>query len=725
MNSGHALAGLLVVRVVHLYADVLAACKQRCRTGATTAGEWIEHQLTRQREAANQLRQRLYRLLCRMQLVATVGHVDHVCYRLLRQRRPALGQQVRLLVLIAEEPRLRAVRLAKYDVSHRLKTRFFPGCEELIHFRPAVEHDGYTVHLEHPVRFPHRGSEPVGVRIVLDRAAIAVAVVHQVRRVGEDEVDAVGRHLVHRLDAVAMKDLVGEAIRFDEARSAATVAGRDALHALMVAAKTKPKPFDCLLVDDTSRLARYLPDVLSMNDILLYHGVFIYAVAQRLDCREKASRPLLTLHGMMDEQFLVSLGEKVHRGQEGRTLKGMHPGGKVFGYRNTPIEDPTRTGKYGRAAVSGVKLELDEAEAPIVERVFTMYANGNSLATIAKNLNAEGVQAPQPPRTRQMRAWCPSSIREMVRNERYRGVFVWNRTKKERNPETGRKTSRPRPESDWVRVEVPEWRIVSEELWARVEAQIQRVGKRWSATSIGGQGRRGRGPKHLFSGFLICGVCGSRMTIVSGNGRRGYVKYGCPSHRNRGVCANSVMIRKDRLEDQLLTELSDRLLQPAMVDYALQSFHEQLQRRLQEIRDHADSAANGVLALQGKRQELKAKATNVTEAIAAIGHSPSLLAQLATIEAEIAKLDDRLTEMNQPRDLAVSLEDLREVLHERAAEIGALLRGDVEVARLALAKYVDRLVLTPKGTHPRARFSTFPVASKFSKETNLGWGVHQ
>jgi Recombinase zinc beta ribbon domain/TrwC relaxase len=173
------------------------------------------------------------------------------------------------------------------------------------------------------------------------------------------------------------------------------------------------------------------------------------------------------------------------------------------------------------------------------------------------------------------------------------------------------------------------------ELWARVEAQIQRLGgKRWSATSIGGQGRRRRGPKHLFNGFIICGVCGSRMTIVFGNGPRGYVKYDCPSHRNRGVCANSVMIRKDRLEDQLLGELSDRLLQPAMVDYALQSFHEQLQRRLQEIRDQADSAANGVLALQGKRQELKAKATNVTEAIAAIGHSPSLLAQLATIDTK-------------------------------------------------------------------------------------------
>ena len=117
-----------------------------------------------------------------------------------------------------------------------------------------------------------------------------------------------------------------------------------------------------------------------------------------------------------------------------------------------------------------------------------------------------------------------------------------------------------------------------------------------------------------------------------------------------------------------------------------------------------------------KRQELKTNATNVTEAIAAIGHSPSLPAQLATIETEKSKLDDRLTEMNQPRDLAVSLGDLREV---RAAEIGALLRGDVEVARLVLAKYVDRLVLTSKG-HPMARFSKSPAVSKFSTETNRG-----
>lgn len=123
-----------------------------------------------------------------------------------------------------------------------------------------------------------------------------------------------------------------------------------------------------------------------------------------------------------------------------------------------------------------------------------------------------------------------------------------------------------------------------------------------------------------------------------------------------------------------------------------------LQHRLQELRDQADSAADGVAALQAKRQELKMKVDNVTEAIAAIGHSPNLLSKLAAIEAEISRLDDRLAEMNQPRDLTVSLDDLRMFLHERAAAIGELLHGDVEIARQALAKHVDQLVLTPKGT---------------------------
>src|SRR6202034_3295181 len=190
------------------YADVPAACQDRCRAGTAAAREWIEHQLTLQREAANQRSQRLYWLLRRMQLVAAVRHIHYVCEWLLRQRRSALRQQKCLLMLIAEKPALRAVGLAEHDVSDRLKTRLFPRREEGIDLRPAIEHNGHAIHLEYPVRFAHRGLEPVGVDVVLDAATATVSVVHQIRGIGENEIDAVCWYLAHDLDAIALRDAV-------------------------------------------------------------------------------------------------------------------------------------------------------------------------------------------------------------------------------------------------------------------------------------------------------------------------------------------------------------------------------------------------------------------------------------------------------------------------------------------------------------------------------------
>jgi hypothetical protein len=65
--------------------------------------------------------------------------------------------------------------------------------------------------------------------------------------------------------------------------------------------------------------------------------VFFFQVLYGLDAQ--------ILNSMMDEQYLVGLADKVHRGQEGPALKGLQPGGKCYGYTNVPIEDLTRHGK--------------------------------------------------------------------------------------------------------------------------------------------------------------------------------------------------------------------------------------------------------------------------------------------------------------------------------------------------------------------------------------------
>src|SRR5262249_20311205 len=148
--------------------------------------------------------------------------------------------------------------------------------------------------------------------------------------------------------------------------------------------------------------------------------------------------------------------------------------------------------------IDGVEQKIQPQQAEVVRRVFQMYASGIGLAQIAKTLNAEGVEAPQPPRTRAMRAWCPSSIREMLRNELYHGVRVWNRTVKTRNPLTGRKVSKARPKEEWRRVETPELRIVPEELWQAVQARIAHINERPGACRLGGLNRSEKSRAYLF-----------------------------------------------------------------------------------------------------------------------------------------------------------------------------------------------------------------------------------
>ncbi len=481
-------------------------------------------------------------------------------------------------------------------------------------------------------------------------------------------------------------------VRCDQAVSAASLAGRNGLLSLAEEARRRPRPFDRLLVDDTSRFARNIVDGLKLIEVLRWNGVYVVAVSQGIDSEQKTARQLLTLHGMIDEQYIAGVADKVHRGQEGRMLKGLQPGGRCYGYRNVPIEDPTNLGKYGRPVVLGVRLEIDDEQAAVVRSIFEMHASGMGLSAIAKKLNAEGVQSPQLARGRQQRSWCASSIHEMLRNERYRGWHVWNRTKKERNPETGRKVSRPRPQSEWKRVEVPEWRIVPEELWNEVHRRIAFVRSRFGTSSATGV-VSSAGAKYLFSGLLVCGECGARMTIMAG-GKRNWQRYGCPNYTNRGTCGNRTRIRRDRLEEQLLAGLERRVLRPEVIEYAISRFEKALQGRLRTLQED-DAAHRGKLSkLKAEKANLREQADRLIAAIAAAGHSSLLLSRLAEVEASIAKVERRMEEL-QPPDVTVQVGQIREFVTARLLNLADLLRKDHARTRKMLMEHCQQIVLTP------------------------------
>ena len=221
----------------------------------------------------------------------------------------------------------------------------------------------------------------------------------------------------------------------------------------------------------------------------------------------------------MNSLYIRELAKKTRRGVEGKALGGFHTGGRCFGYRNVPIEDSAHVDQQGRPLVTGVRLEVRENEAAIVRRIFEMYACGNSLRKIAKQLNAEGVVSPQPQKGRISRSWCPSSIRTILRNDRYRGRVNWGKTVKVRSRSGKRIYKRTAPEK-WVIREIPAQRIVSEELWNSVEARIATVKQLYGEIgSKGGMKGRSVSSPYLFSGLMKCGECGANISIVSGRWR--------------------------------------------------------------------------------------------------------------------------------------------------------------------------------------------------------------
>ncbi len=169
--------------------------------------------------------------------------------------------------------------------------------------------------------------------------------------------------------------------------------------------------------------------------------------------------------------------------------------------------------------------------AATVRRIFRAFVAGKSPKAIAVELNKEGIPGPLG------RAWGDTSIRGHVsrgtgilNNELYAGVLVWNRQRFVKDLATGKRVSRPNPESRWIRAEVPHLKIVDDTLWQAVRTRQQKISALLGANPA--NTREGRAkrlhlanrPVSLLSGLLTCGCCDGKIGILTLN-RDGCLKH--------------------------------------------------------------------------------------------------------------------------------------------------------------------------------------------------------
>ena len=177
------------------------------------------------------------------------------------------------------------------------------------------------------------------------------------------------------------------------------------------------------------------------------------------------------LKGTMNALYLKDLAQKVHRGIEGRVRDGRSGGGLCYGYDVIREYDSHGERIRGGRTISG-------AEAAVVLRIFTEFATGISPRQIAIDLNEQNIPGPNGAE------WGPSTINGnaargtgILNNELYMGRLVWNRLHYLNNPETGRRVSRLNDPRALVVHEVPELRIVPQDLWDRVKARQRAIAR--------------------------------------------------------------------------------------------------------------------------------------------------------------------------------------------------------------------------------------------------------
>ena len=281
----------------------------------------------------------------------------------------------------------------------------------------------------------------------------------------------------------------------------------------------------------------------------------------------------------------------------------------------------------------------------------------------------------------------------ILRNERYRGVMIWNRTRKVRDPRTGRRVNRRRPQSEWKVFQAPQLRIIPEELWKQVQDRLSSIRTNFRAASGPSLCGRSYSSAYLFSGFLKCGLCGSNVVLVAGRGQSAYAKYGCPLHHQRGICENGLLIRREKVEQEILSGLQREVLREDVVSYAMEEFGGQLRARLQATRQD-------LAGIQQRRERLKAEIGNLARAIAERGHSSALLSELTSREKQLEAINDELLSAEGNR-IDARLEEVENFVQQPLKDIRGLLLGDVARAKAELAKHCRSITVTPEGNSYR------------------------
>ncbi len=305
---------------------------------------------------------------------------------------------------------------------------------------------------------------------------------------------------------------------------------------------------NCVIVKDLSRLGReYIETGRYLRRVFPAYGVRFIAINDNFDTlNEKADELSVSIKNIMNEEYSHDISVKTRSALDIKRRNGDFVGAfTVYGY--------LKTGESHKSLV------IDPFAANVVRDIFRKRMEGYSANSIATELNDRGILSPLAYKRsqglpyakggyadREDCKWSATTVIRILQDEIYTGTMVQG---KQKTPHFKLKELETKSPEEWVRVEGTHEAIIDKADFDLVQ-KLRRLDTR-TAPHLE--------KVHLFSGVLVCGCCGSRMTRKTNHYKgKEYHYYYCPSGK-KGGCQSSSMIKESDLIECVQTSLKNHI----------------------------------------------------------------------------------------------------------------------------------------------------------------------
>lgn len=297
----------------------------------------------------------------------------------------------------------------------------------------------------------------------------------------------------------------------------------------LMISKAFNKEIDVILVKSISRFARNVIDLLSAIQELRDANVEVYFEKENISSLDTSSDTYLSMYAKFAEEELISMSKNVSWSIQNKMKRGLFylDAAKLYGY----MFDENRN------------IIINEKEAKWIRVIFQMYLEGANTAMIADYLERNNVKT-----LTKMDRWSPSSIRRIIRNEKYCGDVLLQKTYSESPLSKRRVVNHGEKDKYLVEDAIPA--IVSKSIWKRCQEIMDEKADKYKITHI-----NVKSLENAYTNFGFCPYCRSNYFKKLNHGKR--MLY-CRSNKDRMLCKDSESVYAEHI-DQIIPLLVKKL----------------------------------------------------------------------------------------------------------------------------------------------------------------------